>query len=248
MTTEDLEAAAKTITDLRCTIEQMGDVLAAHNIPPIPPAHLQERVVGGYFRDFMRSGARSVAVFDAILGKHGRSIATSSEILDFGVGCGRVIRAIRQQYPTGLNLTGIDIDLEAITWLQENYAAIGRFVHAPHTPPTPLSSDQFDLVYGISVFTHLPEDMQFAWLAELRRVAAPGGILLLSVRDRPELGAGFKFVAGDETDGLPSFYRTTYHSEDYVRNVWSEFFEVLSFDAGALLDAKQDLVVCRKRR
>ena len=39
----------------------------------------------------------------------------------------------------------------------------------------------FDLIFNHSVFTHLDENYQDAWLAELERVTKPGGVLVLSV-------------------------------------------------------------------
>ena len=49
--------------------------------------------------------------------------------------------------------------------------------------PAPLAmpADHFDFIYAISVFTHLREDYQDAWLEELARVARPDGIVLLTV-------------------------------------------------------------------
>jgi len=43
-------------------------------------------------------------------------------------------------------------------------------------PPMSYEDNMFDFVYSISIFTHLPEDMQFAWLQELQRITKPGGI------------------------------------------------------------------------
>jgi hypothetical protein len=51
-------------------------------------------------------------------------------------------------------------------------------------PPTDLPGDHFDLVFSYSVFTHLREDVHFAWLDELGRLVKPGGLLILSVRPR----------------------------------------------------------------
>lgn len=75
--------------------------------------------------------------------------------------------------------TGTDIDPDNIQWCKENvpqaeFAAIG--LH----PPTRFASESFDLVYGISVFTHLSETDQDRWLAELQRITKPGAAVLMS--------------------------------------------------------------------
>ena len=100
--------------------------------------------------------------------------------------------------------------------------------------------------------------MQLDWLRELERITAPGGYLVLSIHGKshlPRLGAtqreqveerGFSYVDFGTTDGLPDFYLTTYHSERYVRERWSEFFEVLALTELAI-DNWQDAVVCRRR-
>jgi len=46
-------------------------------------------------------------------------------------------------------------------------------------PPLPFPDNSFDLIYAVSVFTHLSEEHQRTWLPELRRVLRPGGRLLL---------------------------------------------------------------------
>lgn len=137
--------------------------------------------------------------------------------------CGRVARRIGETYPQ-ISLTGADIDGEAIEFLSKEYASFGRFVVLPHLPPSDLPAEAFDLIYGISVFTHLAEDMQFLWLQELFRVAKPGAYLLLTTRGRAELAAGgFEFVDdADPTQGLPGFYRTTYYSRDYIERAFRD--------------------------
>jgi SAM-dependent methyltransferase len=51
----------------------------------------------------------------------------------------------------------------------------------------PFGSSSFDLVYSLSIFTHFREEYAAAWLAELGRVLAPGGILIITTHGYPAL-------------------------------------------------------------
>ena len=50
----------------------------------------------------------------------------------------------------------------------------------PLHPPLVYPGEAFDLVYAFSVFTHLPESIQFSWMRELSRVLKAGGYLAIS--------------------------------------------------------------------
>jgi SAM-dependent methyltransferase len=236
---------------------QLSDAMAHANVLPIAPRHLQERVVGTYAHDFLSSATRHLRGFEAILQSVGKGLSDFLRVLDMGVGCGRVIRRYHELYPAA-DLVGADIDPEAIGWLNENYGPrFGRFLVLPHMPPSQLERDSFDLVYAISVFTHLDEQMQFAWLRELQRVTEPEGCLLLTVHGRwyrnnlpppsqRRADTGFYYSKdAPETSGLPSFYRVAYHTREYVVREWARFFEIVSYQEEGI--DHQDLVLCRKR-
>lgn len=38
-------------------------------------------------------------------------------------------------------------------------------------------------MYGVSIFTHLPEEMQFLWLVEWKRVGEPGETVTYNLDD-----------------------------------------------------------------
>ena len=97
-------------------------------------------------------------------------------MLDWGVGCGRVARHFPAAQRT--RLTGCDIDRDNVGMVRG--ASAGTFVASRLAPPLPFDDASFDMVYGISVFTHLREPMQLAWLDELARVTRSGAILLLT--------------------------------------------------------------------
>lgn len=232
--------------------------LAAHfeRVAPaaVPPEHLRVRAHGGSAIDKFENNGYLVS--DALLhALDGRSEPSSIEhVLDFGCGCARVLRYVQQALPTA-RFTGCDIDAEAIEWCAAHLADVSSFAATGAHPPLPFADETFDLVYSVSVFTHLPEDMQLAWLRELRRVTTNGGYLLLTIHG-PDLAdvsaagraefleSGFLYGVGPGTDGLPDFYQTAFHTRDYVRDRWGDIFDIEEIRPRAI-GFHQDLVVCR---
>ncbi|HEX2390830.1 MAG TPA: class I SAM-dependent methyltransferase, partial [Casimicrobiaceae bacterium] len=143
----------------------------------LPDADRRFRVIGD--RDatgFLVSGATDRQRLDrAVQAIAGRRLATFARVLDWGVGCGRLAR----HWPAAqarVSLTGCDIDRDNVAWCTAHLP--GTFGPSQLTPPLPFPDRAFDLVYGISVFTHLREPMQLRWLVELARVTSPGALLL----------------------------------------------------------------------
>ena len=232
-------------------VQQMGGLIP-------PPEHLQSRVIGKFSPRFISSGETIVSDLRAILTHGDRALESFSSILDFGCGCGRVLRTLYHHARPDQRLFGTDIDAEAIAWCSANYGKAATFDCNPTMPPMCYVDDQFDFVYSVSVFTHLPEDMQWAWLSELKRITKAGAHLALSFhgvnyysRLEGELKAEFDrtgFVYGKfaPTPGLPDFYHTAWHSYDYIRSRWSEVFDILHIQPRGF-DGLQDVVLCRNR-
>ena len=108
----------------------------------------------------------------------------------------------------------------------------------------------------MSVFTHLPEAGQRAWMDEMRRVIRPGGHLIITThgrRYRDELSAAeaARFDAGElvvgYADEAGSNACGAYHPEAYVRARLAPPFEVIAFrPEGALGNPHQDLWLLRR--
>jgi SAM-dependent methyltransferase len=158
---------------------QVAKLADPHFANPVPPPELRARVHGSEDLQSFESIGRNVA--DELWAAAGPRVALDavSRALDFGCGCGRVMNYFCRSFPG--SIYGTDIDAEAINWCQENLRAIGTFAQNGVWPPLPYGDQTFDLIYSVSVFTHLPQSMEVAWLTELRRVAKPGALLLLSV-------------------------------------------------------------------
>jgi len=254
-----LTATEARVSDLEAATGQLRSLVRELGALPVPPRHLQVRVVGVYAPDFLDSGWAVIADIERVLTPVGRDLRSFGTMLDFGCGCGRVLRALRAHAGSEARLHGTDIDQEAIGWCQRHWSSIARFETNDALPPTRYADDSFDLVYSISIFTHLPEDMQFAWLEELQRIVKPGGLLVLTYHGKnhyqhiPKKSLdefsrrGFLYVDTGGTEGLPGFYQTSFHTEGYIRATWSRYFDIVDIVPVAV-GSSQDAVVCRSRR
>jgi SAM-dependent methyltransferase len=223
----------------------------------IPPARLRDRVHGvPDVERFLSAGRRSQQRIERVLLEAGRPLASFSSVLDFGCGCGRTLRWL-EPYRETCRLHGTDVDREAIAWCAAQIP-FARFQVNQALPPLDYADDGFDLIYAVSVLTHLDEPAQLRWLAELRRVAQPGGIVLLSIHgdgahdalddaQRARLDArGFVFVRTDRWKGIhPDWYQVTFHTPAYVHEQFGKFFEVVKYVPHGLT-RQQDFVVLRK--
>jgi SAM-dependent methyltransferase len=218
--------------------------------PGIPPAQLRVRVAGTADLAWFLEGGRLAAgaVRDAA-SRHGRPLEQLDGVLDFGCGCGRVIRHLE-----GIELSGSDADAAAIAWCRRNLP-FARFETNGAAPPLAWDAAGFDLVYGFSVLTHLTEELQRRWLAELRRVLRPRGLLLLSThgeryRDRltPEerarFDAGVVVVRWEQAEGTNLC--AAYHPRAAVERLAEGFEFVETVPEGARGNPHQDLHVLRK--
>ena len=216
---------------------------------PMPPAELMFRVVGSDSPGRFEVGGRlELAQLDDVLRAHGRGLADYGDILDFGCGPGRFLRQLRAMAPQA-RLCGVDQDEEAIAWVRAALPFAQTAVAGP-LPPLPLADASFDLVIVFSVFTHLDEDYQDAWLEELRRLTRPGGSVVATVhgmskweaiRNGPMAGEpdlkrmatrldrrGFLHWRGDDWGSFfPDYYHTSFHHRDYIREHWARWFDVV---------------------
>jgi SAM-dependent methyltransferase len=122
------------------------------------------------------------------------------------------------------------------------------------------ASHTFDFIYAGSVFTHLNEQFQLAWLRELKRISKPGALLIISIHgpyvheslprsDQDHLSEnGFLFKTGStgtfKLDGLPDYYQSAYHTKSYIQREWADLFEVIAY-AERGINRHQDAVILR---
>lgn len=254
----EVVARLKEVRELQTLCAQLQDALDQMGGLIPPPPHLQIRVSGEYYPRFIKHGEILLGYLSAALCCVGKDFASFDKVLDFGCGCARVLRALHYQAVPSQKLYGTDIDAEAIEWCRTHYSKVAEFSVNATVPPMDYADDTFDLVYSVSIFTHLPEDMQYFWLKELQRITKPRGYLLLTTHGekhfqrvpqesrRAALEKGFYYDLIGNTEGLPDFYQAAYHTPEYIRSRWSDYFDIINIQERAM-DNRQDIVLCRKQ-
>ena len=257
---------------LQCVYRATGEPICAdHNyyypddqgLPALPDGPRRQRVSGDDRAETFRLEGYTIFVkLDRALRRIAkRSLGEFRRILDWGCGCGRLTRYLGR-LPT--TVTGVDIDADNVSWCRR-HLPFGDFHLVGLHPPTELEPSSFDLLIGISVFTHLRERDQLDWLAELSRVAAPGATLLMTLLGEggvcrsPWTAALLEewrhtgFVAFEDAHDLEGhipedrYYVTAYMTRERVLSSWSRFFTVKEI-IPACIGSYQDLVVMRKAR
>jgi SAM-dependent methyltransferase len=222
---------------------------------PLPPARLRV-AVDGRSADagrFIRVGEQSAQRVRRAIAATGRDLSRFERILDFGCGCGRVARHWANL--DGPEICGCDQNPELVEWCSRNLPFMSVRVNGVE-PPTPYEDSSFELVYALSVLTHLPEELQSPWMAEFRRILRPDGLLLFTTlgerskgradaRGRADFEAGRLVVKRSQLPG--SNLCTVLHPYSYVTNGLLDGFSLLSFTEAASPQG-QDTYLARRQR
>jgi SAM-dependent methyltransferase len=155
-------------------------------------------------------------------------------VLDFGCGAGRTLRHFLPD-ASQAEFWGCDIDAPSVDWLKQNLSPPLHVFRNPAQPPISRPNGYFDLVYAISVFTHLT-DTWSEWLLDLHRVLGEGGLLITTymgegmsqqIADEPwqEERVGMNVLRAWQSwdQGGPSVL----HSDWWIRAHWGRAFEIL---------------------
>lgn len=220
----------------------------------IPPSKL--RFMGERADLFLH---QADCLVDQALGMYGEHMPTA--ILDIGCGYGRFAYGLHRKKYTG-SYDGFDILPQHISWLNENFKKkIGSekynfffsntYNARYNTEGLPLaeislpySSESFDCLMAISVFTHLYEEELVAYIRYLKKYLTPNGKFVVS----------FFIVPNDfSLDNQPS--NTTFPlikkvSEHAFIHSLEEPLKVIAYQEGFLLElfSSEGLIVERMMR
>ena len=223
---------------------------------PIPPLTLIYKVTSSANIEwFLLTGELTVQSIELTLEKINRKINDFSMVLDFGCGCGRVIRHLKSF--ENVKKYGSDCNEDLISWCTTNLTYCNFDINASK-PPLEYETDSFDFIYAISVFTHMPENLQLLWIKELSRVLKPDGLILITThgkryqnrltKEEQKIFKGRKIVV-KRKNFSGSNLCSAFHPEGYVRDYLLKDFTILCFVPEGMKGAPyQDIYLARNNK
>jgi ubiquinone/menaquinone biosynthesis C-methylase UbiE len=185
-------------------------------------------------------------------------LTETKHILEWGCGVARIIRHIPDLINATSKVVGCDINNEMTIWNKANIQGI-QFDTIDYVPPTLYSNNSFDLIYAISIFTHIEDSQQQSWINEIARVLKPDGVFLFTTH-------GTNFFNKLSSQQLNSLHQqgsytvpytqkghrmmSTYNLSDMFKKWLESSFDVLEFHEGKTNMHKvggQDLWIVRKK-
>jgi len=242
-------------------------------LAPLPNEELRVIVSGiADENEFAQSGSNIYRALTEIIRKNGSSWNQYKRILDFACGCGRVLRLLSKHSAT-CDIYGCDVNEKHIKWLSKEFS-FGTYIKNFSLPPLQFDSGYFNLIYSISLFSHLNEEYQLLWLRELARISAKGSLLILTVhgkhaysvlQERPDIreriglsvnqldearlkisSGNFAFIRQEDSYIDRDTYGFTFIPKIYVEKVWTKYFKLIDIEERAI-DDWQDAVVLQPR-
>jgi SAM-dependent methyltransferase len=222
---------------------------------PLPPARMRTQVgpLHADARFFLESGRHNADLLRDVLAEQRAPVESLGSLLDWGCGCGRVLRHWASLEST--RVFGCDINPKMVDWCRE-HLTFAEVTRNELSPPLPYAGSSLDLVYAFSVMTHLSEELQHEWVEECRRVLRPGGFFVfstlgeyfvsrerLTADERSSFDAGNLVVLYERSAG--SSLCSAYHPHEYVRRELARAFDAVAFRPAAD-DGRHDIHVLRK--
>lgn len=232
------------------------DAEALEAAAPLPPRSLAVRVgvpdpTGDALGSYRAVGRDSRQILLELLGPDWSF--EGKKVLDFGSGPGKVMRHFLAE-ARQCELWGCDIDQPSIDWLEQHLSPpLHAFVNGER-PPLDQPDGTFDLVWSVSVFTHLT-DHWAEWVAEIHRVLADGGLFIATHLggamyehwtgeswDEDRIGMTVLDHGQDWAHGGP----TVFHSPWWLREHWGRAFEIVQLREGRA-PGEHGIAVLRRR-
>ena len=167
---------------LDVNLQAVDDPTRSPLLPKLPSEGIQVGFVGSSGQASLREGFNFYKACKAQAKRYGIEIRPDTQVLDFGMGWGRMLRFWLKDVDSD-NLWGADVDPEMVNLCTSLFGCC-RFVTVNAHPPSLFEANSFELIYAYSVFSHLSEDTAKQWIAEFSRILKPNGIVVATTEPR----------------------------------------------------------------
>jgi SAM-dependent methyltransferase len=246
----------------------LGTRLGARSVPGLRGrVHYNDFMLvstdAGAVESYRRGAQQFVDILGQSLEEAGRSFASVEACLEVGCGYGRIVRELRDHIPAS-HIYVTDVIDDAARFVASEFQ-VTRIPLLEASSPRP--DREFDLVYLLSVYTHLPQEMVKTNLRAVTDSLISGGVTVFTIHGQGSAETAERYNQywldkGKLLEGLArtgSYYeRYPYYDDEYgltwftehaVRRLVEETASELEFVAyhPMLLDGHQDVFVYRKR-
>jgi SAM-dependent methyltransferase len=203
---------------VNCVIDSRDEIyrfFAAHPLAANP------------IREYLADGWRTLSELMVVLESVDRALTRSRSVLEFASGFGRFTRHLARVLPG--RVTCADVQPGSVDFTRDELGVHGFY---SHSDPSRLAiPGEYDVVFVLSMFTHLPVNRWRPWLQALFAAVAPGGVLVFSVHNEArgrELGVSFDadgtcFIASSESSSLDADdYGTTFTTRAFAERQVAE--------------------------
>lgn len=224
------------VDQIRQSILKLTDYYQQLQAISVPSAELVFLTQGHYQTEEYQNGIiPAVMTMQSYLQQSGSDLTQIGNLLDFGCGSGRLVMGWHIIMPQ-IRLYGCDLNPRLIEWAQQHMPQAIDWRLRSLSPPLPYPDQQFDMIYLISVFTHLSLETQKLWIQEFKRILRKGGYLLVTLHGElyvrnvfDQQSEHFRVFdhSGYVEEGLASVeggnhYRS-FHRYDFVRDLFADF-------------------------
>jgi SAM-dependent methyltransferase len=227
---------------------------ADFSVPPYELAFDAYNHIDWY--EYREGGLLHAQVFADIISEY-KEVKETLSILEWGCGPARLIRHLSQLLNSySLHLTGTDYNLETIHWCKKNIEDI-EWIHNQLMPPLAIKANRFSVIYNFSVFTHLSEEVQIAWVKELWRILQSGGLFICSTHgsnyqylltkkeEIEKYNVGELVIQDQYSEGKKWFFAI--HPEKFVKDtLLKDFVNVRLYPLAKSANMLQDIWIAEK--
>lgn len=221
----------------------------------LPPDYLIYESFQINYQKYYTDGKKTAEWLSRHLGKH--IDLKDKRILDWGCGPGRLIRHLPEIINNGCEFFGTDYNENSIQWCSNNLEGI-QFNLNSLKAELPYKDNFIDIIYGISIFTHLSEELHDEWFNELFRILKPGGVMFLTTQgdnfkiklteqELNKYNRGQLVVRGKVKEGHRTF--SAFHPKPFMDKLFKnvEVLEHIEISAGVEKWVPQDIWIIKKQ-